>query len=192
MKPAFQLVKSTQSALDSSAIVSGRTYFVQDTERLFFDYGNERTEIRDIIILDAVRDKDDLIAPKNKFYFVIENSTLYLYRNGMWFTVAGNSATSTSPQVATISSSAVLAVNSVYHINLSEDMELSFEDWLNNQECKVVLYIDSTASAVLTLPDNILWKGGNEPSFTVGNSYLMELKSINGGTTIYGSIDRYI
>lgn len=92
MSSLFQPISTTQSALDTTEVANGKAYFVQDSERLFFDYKNVRTEIRDIIILNSELDRDLLIAPKNKFYFVVETSTFWLYRLGEWIRVGMNSS----------------------------------------------------------------------------------------------------
>ena len=80
MPPLFQPVKTTKSILDTTAIVDGKAYFVQDSEQLYFDYDQTRTEIRDIIVLDTEGARTSMLAPKNKFYFVIETAKLWLYK----------------------------------------------------------------------------------------------------------------
>ena len=90
MPPLFQPVKTTKSILDTTAIVDGKAYFVQDSEQLYFDYDQTRTEIRDIIVLDTEGARTSMLAPKNKFYFVIETAKLWLYKNGLWIEAAGS------------------------------------------------------------------------------------------------------
>lgn len=189
----FQSVKATRSALDNMAISNGKAYFVQDTEQLFFDYDNTRTEIRDIIILDTIQDKNDILAPKNKFYFVVENSTLYLYRSGKWYSVASSATDASSKQVVTINAEAVvLGANAIYKSSISGETQISFEGWTRGQQDSLTLYLDVVGSSTLILPANVLWKNDVEPLLEVGGTYILEFKSIDGGATIYGSIDKYV
>jgi hypothetical protein len=96
MPPIFQPVKITQSTLDTTPVSNGRAYFVQDSERLFFDYDQSRTEIRDIIVLETEAERSNLIAPKNKFYFIVETTVMWLYRAGTWIPISGGSSSGIS------------------------------------------------------------------------------------------------
>lgn len=84
----IQLAEIMQSALDQKEVQNGLVYFVQDSERLFYDLNDRRTEIRDVIILETEAERSSIIAPKNKFYFIVETATLWLYHNGAWVTTS--------------------------------------------------------------------------------------------------------
>ena len=287
MPPIFQPVKTTKSILDTTSIVDGKAYFVQDSEQLFFDYDNVRTEIRDIIVLDTEAARTSLLAPLNKFYFVVETAILWLYRNGTWTQVAGgsnggislksqsfssaeninsvtldeevssassivsvnidnasllksaymleddlktitfaetvtselgidviyavepntNSLTTASvlnSEVAVLTTTKsrsilssvekdlVLTAGNVYQLELTGHTNLSFGSWSENGEDRVTLYLSVPDAYMLTLPASIKWKNGLTPNLEVNGLYILEFRSIDKGTTIFGSIDKYI
>lgn len=288
MPPIFQPVKTIQSVLEQTTIVDGKVYFAQDSERLFFDYDNVRTEIRDIIILDTDAEREEMLAPKNKFYFVIESSSLWLYKTGDWYQVSGgasevshqmfeagdslesvqlaeqipsasaiiavnvdntnlmrenfslaedfqtvvfsepiscelgieviyfpqmNSSVSggsstyslrNAQTVTTLSTNMsrstasteekelVLTANCAYSLALTGHTSLSFGSWVAGENSSITLYLQVPNSYTLTLPADIKWKNGNSPELEIDGTYILEFKSIDGGSTVYGSIDKYI
>ena len=289
MPPIFQPVKTIQSVLEQTAIVDGKVYFAQDSERLFFDYDSIRTEIRDIVIIDTDAERIDMLAPKNKFYFVLESSSLWLYKNGDWYQVSGgasevshqmfeagdslgsvqlaeqipsasaiiavnvdntnlmrenfslgedfktiifsepiscelgieviyfsqmNSSVSggsstyslrnTNQTVTTLTTNMsrstasteekeiVLTANCSYSLSLTGHTSLSFGSWVAGENNSIVLYLQVPDAYTLTLPADVKWKNGLLPELEVDGTYILEFKSINGGSTVYGSIDKYI
>lgn len=288
MPPVFQPVKTTQSILDSTAVIDGRAYFVQDSERLFFDYDNTRTEIRDIIILNTSAERAEMLAPKNKFYFVLETSILWLYKDGIWYEISGGSGISIAYQsftttgteltsielnealssandivsinvdntcllkstytlgddlktiyfmqaltpklgidviftvskagaannagvavaaqtsvnaltttksrstVSKVEKSMVLTAGMTYSLNLTGHTNLSFGEWTEGLEQKIALYLTVPDGYTLTLPADVKWKNGLSPELEINGNYILEFKSIDGGITVYGSIDKYI
>lgn len=288
MPPIFQPVKTIQSVLEQTTVVDGKVYFAQDSERLFFDYDNVRTEIRDIIILDTDAEREEMLAPKNKFYFVIESSSLWLYKTGDWYQVSGgasevshqmfeagdsldsvqlaeqipsasaiiavnvdntnlmrenfslaedfqtvvfsepiscelgieviyfpqmNSSVSggssnyslrNAQTVTTLSTNMsrstasteekelVLTANCAYSLALTGHTSLSFGSWVAGENSSITLYLQVPNSYTLTLPADIKWKNGNSPELEIDGTYILEFKSIDGGSTVYGSIDKYI
>ena len=269
MSLIFQPVTTTQSALESASVVNGKAYFVRDTEKLFFDYNGSRTEIRDIIILEKESDRDLLLAPKNKFYFVLETSILWLYRLGEWYQVGSNESSNISintksytaesgiqsiqldaeiPDISSIlfinvdgvllmkssyslasdkktinfnkvlnvesgidvvysvSNSAVataqeviqnptnLVAGNIYNVELNNsDLTLNVSGFVQNQQNSITVYLKVLTENVLTInyPNRVLWKNGNKPDLQVGSFYILEFKSIDAGSTIYASIDKY-
>jgi hypothetical protein len=282
MPPLFHAVKTTQASLEATAITSGNAYFVQDSERLFFDYNNSRTEIRDIVVLDTEADRTEMLAPKNKFYFVLETTELWLYKAGTWYQISGKAdsislayqsfnagteiskvqldqavsdaasivsvnvdntvllkstytlgddlqtITFTSPitaelgidviysitesgssrsasssvntltttksrsTVSTVEKSMTLTADQVYQLSLTGHTSLSFGGWTEGTEQKITLYLTVPDSYTLTLPADVKWKNGVSPSLEVDGVYIMEFKSIDGGSTVFGSVDKYI
>lgn len=287
MPPVFQPVKTTQSVLDSTAIIDGKTYFVQDSERLFFDYDDTRTEIRDIITLDTEAERAEMLAPKNKFYFILETSVLWLYKDGVWYEISGGSGASImyqtfaagtdltsielneelldagsivsvnvdntcllrstyslgadlktiyfeqpiSPKlgidviytakgnnrtavasasvpaqasvntltttksrstVSKVEKSMVLTAGMTYSLNLTGHTNLSFGSWTDGLEQKIALYLTVPDGYTLTLPADVKWKNGLAPELEINGCYILEFKSIDGGITVFGSIDKYI
>lgn len=282
MPPLFQAVKTTKSTLDSTAIVNGKVYFAQDSEQLFFDYDNARTEIRDIIILETEAARTDTLAPKNKFYFVMETAALWLYKDGDWiqasggsgggitlasqsfeagtdlasvtldtevlsdssivavivdnttllkstyslgtdyktitfseaitcelgidviYSVSSGSSSTSAAAVSTLSTTKsrsvtsttdtelTLTIGNVYSLSLTGNTTISFGTWTEGYEESVTLYLTVPDNYTLTLPADIKWKDGAAPSLEVDGVYILEFKSIDGGTTVYGSISKYI
>lgn len=289
MPPLFQPVKITQSTLESTAIVDGKVYFAQDSERLFFDYDGVRTELRDIIILDTEGERAELFAPKNKFYFVLETSILWLYKTGQWYEISGGNSnsikfasktfaagealesvvldeevagsssiiavnvdntvllksaytlnpdnktlqfsepveceigievlyiqkdqtktlemntlsifnapvtklatTASRSTMSTVQKDLTLTANHFYQLTLTGHTNISFGNWTSDQEDKITLYLTIPDAYTLTLPANVKWKNGNYPSLEIDGHYIFEFRSIDGGNTVYGSVDKYI
>lgn len=288
MPPLFQPVKITQSTLESTAIVDGKVYFAQDSERLFFDYDGVRTELRDIIILDTEGERSELLAPKNKFYFVLETSILWLYKAGQWYEISGGSSgsvnfasktfsagesvesvvldeevagagsivsvnvdntvllksaytlnpdnktiqfsepvaceigievlyikkeqatlemnalnvanapvtqlvtTASRSTMSTVEKDITLTANCFYKLALTGHTNISFGNWTSDQENKITLYLTIPDAYTLTLPASVKWKNGNAPNLEIDGHYIFEFRSIDGGNTVYGSVDKYI
>lgn len=280
MPPIFQPVKITQATLDTTPVSNGRAYFVQDSERLFFDYDQSRTEIRDIIVLETEAERTNLIAPKNKFYFIVETTVMWLYRAGTWITISGGSSsgislrsqsfaggtnlesivldetlvdksnivfinvdntlllqenysldedgktikfnppltselaievvytiggsavapasvvalnTNQSPDVVfTTATELVLTAGVTYQLTLSDHTNISFGGWTEGVHGITTVYLSMPDAYVLTLPASIKWKDGNPPSLEVDGNYIFEFRSVDGGSTIYGSVHKYI
>lgn len=129
MPPLFQPVRTTQAQLELASTFDGKVYFVEDTEKLFFDYSGERVEIREIIILDLESARTDLLAPKNKFYFILETGLLWLYRNGTWIKVTSDSGIK-------LFSQSFSAGSSISSVVLDEEIE--------DESCIVSVNVDNT------------------------------------------------
>lgn len=84
----FQVVQTNKQGLNNTDITNGAVYFVSDTKQLCFDYGSTRTFIEDIVVLNNDSDRTSILfAPLNKFYFCLDTSKLYLYKDGTWYTL---------------------------------------------------------------------------------------------------------
>ena len=85
----FSLVNTNKSTLEQTDVTNGCVYFVQDTKELYFDFDSKRVAIRDIEVIQNESDRTSrLFTPLNKFYFVLETSKLYLYKDGTWYTIS--------------------------------------------------------------------------------------------------------
>ena len=197
MSSLFQPVTTTQSTLESAAVVNGKAYFVQDTEKLFFDYGNTRTEIRDIIILEHEADRELLLAPKNKFYFVIDTAVLWLYRLGSWIQVngsgssnlaiasqsynAGSGIASVQLDQAIPDASCIIGINidgalllrSSYSLG-SDKKTINFNEALNVESGIDVIYTISNSAVESQALSSVVY---NETQLDAGNVYSIELDS---------------
>lgn len=85
----FVAVNLNKTSLENTQIQNGAVYFVEDTKELFYDFGSKRTEVKDILILDTDSERTSILfTPLNKFYFVIDTQTLWLYKDGAWYKVS--------------------------------------------------------------------------------------------------------
>lgn len=85
----------TEDALTTKLFEEGALYFIKDTKRIYLDPvgGSSRILIgSDPIIIETEDALYDILAPiPGKLYFVLENSTSYVYHNGLWYANKGNS-----------------------------------------------------------------------------------------------------
>lgn len=85
----FTAVNLNKSSLESTAIENGAVYFVNDTKELFYDFNSQRIEVKDILILETDAERTSILfTPLNKFYFVLETTILWLYKDGTWYQVS--------------------------------------------------------------------------------------------------------
>lgn len=84
----FTAVHVNKAALQNTAITNGCVYFVEDTKELFYDFGSNRAEVKDILILEKEADRTNvLFSPLNKFYFILETQKLWVYKDGVWYQI---------------------------------------------------------------------------------------------------------
>lgn len=62
----------------------GRFLIASDTRNIFYDLGDKRIQLTDIITLDTEAQREAILAPLDKFYFVRASCTLWRYANGEW------------------------------------------------------------------------------------------------------------
>lgn len=74
--------KAPKATIDKQSIVNGRIYISSDTKEFFCDTANgERIKICDIEVLDDDKSRISLLAPLNKFYYVLDTKKLWYYNN---------------------------------------------------------------------------------------------------------------
>lgn len=74
--------KAPKATIDKQSIVNGRIYISSDTKEFFCDTANgERIKICDIEVLDDDKSRTSLLAPLNKFYYVLDTKKLWYYNN---------------------------------------------------------------------------------------------------------------
>lgn len=74
--------EAPKATIDKQSIVNGRIYISSDTKEFFCDIANgERIKICDIEILDDDESRTSLLAPLNKFYYVLNTKKLWYYNN---------------------------------------------------------------------------------------------------------------
>jgi hypothetical protein len=85
----FAVVNTNKATLQNSVVENGHIYFVQDTKELFYDYDTQRIQVTDILVLNKESDRTNILfTPLNKFYFVLETSALWFYKDGSWYDVS--------------------------------------------------------------------------------------------------------
>lgn len=65
-------------------IKEGQFLMTTDTRSIFYDLGDSRIQLTDILEIDTENERQALIAPVNKFYFVKDTGELWRYSNGDW------------------------------------------------------------------------------------------------------------
>lgn len=62
----------------------GRFLIASDTRSIFYDLRDKRIQLTDIITLDTEAQREAILAPLDKFYFVKADATLWRFVNGKW------------------------------------------------------------------------------------------------------------
>jgi hypothetical protein len=76
------------SNLTNLPIKNGQITFIQDKHKLAFDLDDKRVVYSEIIDIATEAGRKSLLAPVSGcYYFVVETSTLWTYRNGAWVQV---------------------------------------------------------------------------------------------------------
>jgi len=65
-------------------IKDGQFLMTSDTKCIFYDLGDKRIQLTDILEIDTEQERQGLLAPVNKFYFVKDTGSLWKYHNGVW------------------------------------------------------------------------------------------------------------
>lgn len=70
----------TENKLSSIPKKEGQLIYTTDTFRTYWDISNtERRLLSDIVILDTDDERDSILAPLDKFYFIKETNDLWRY-----------------------------------------------------------------------------------------------------------------
>lgn len=80
-KTATKFVTTTEARLGLLPISNGQLIFVRDSRRMCHDYGGERIEYGQIIVLNDENHRLTLENPFNTFYFVLDTRVLWRYEN---------------------------------------------------------------------------------------------------------------
>ena len=81
----FSLVDTTKSVLEGTDTTEGSIYFTSDTGELYYDFNSNRVQITDFVIVNTETERAALIAPLNKFYYILDTGILWLYKDGEWY-----------------------------------------------------------------------------------------------------------
>ena len=91
-KTILKVVSTVDSKLSTIPAKDGQLIFVYDKKKIVLDNHGVRTVYEQIQTIETEEQRNDLLAPIDSFYFVIETSILWRYSNGHWNQIT------TSPQ----------------------------------------------------------------------------------------------
>lgn len=77
--PYVKLIRGTSSQISSLVKEDGDILFSTDTYELFIQNKVDTYKISDIVILSLESEREELLVPLPKFYYIIESSQLYYY-----------------------------------------------------------------------------------------------------------------
>lgn len=91
-KTILKAYSTVESKLPTLPLEDGQLIFVYDKKKIILDNHGVRTVYEQIQTIEKEEQRNDLLAPIDSFYFVIETSILWRYSNGHWNQIT------TSPQ----------------------------------------------------------------------------------------------
>ena len=91
-KTILKAYSTVESKLSTLPPEDGQLIFVYDKKKIILDNHGVRTVYEQIQTIETEEQRNDLLAPIDSFYFVIETSILWRYTNGHWNQIT------TSPQ----------------------------------------------------------------------------------------------
>ena len=135
-KTILKVVSTVDSKLSTIPAKDGQLIFVYDKKKIILDNHGVRTVYEQIQTIETEEQRNDLLAPIDSFYFVIETSILWRYSNGHWNQIT------TSPQeqidrIATEGTKQVKAVRDEGQKvlqSIPEDFQTQMETKLNKQQ----------------------------------------------------------
>lgn len=116
-------------------IKEGQFLMTTDTRSIFYDLGDSRIQLTDILEIDTEVQRQGLIAPVNKFYFVKDTGVLWRYNNGTWLEwPAGASAGAVSRSI---------------------EATLTVSGWTNNQQVVSIDGLSAEQNGIVGLSQSI-------------------------------------
>lgn len=82
--PKFKPTLGTKYQAQLSPIEDGQFIVATDSRELFYDDGSLRIPLADILFLNTETERETILAPLPKFYFVISSSKLYVWDGTIW------------------------------------------------------------------------------------------------------------
>lgn len=83
-KTATTFITTTEARVDLLPVLNGQLIFVRDSRRICLDYGDERIEYGQIIVLADENHRLSIAKPFNTFYFVLDTHVLWRYEKNEW------------------------------------------------------------------------------------------------------------
>ena len=116
-------------------IKEGQFLMTTDTKSIFYDLGDKRIQLTDILEIDTEQERQALIAPVNKFYFVKDTGALWRYNNGTWIAWQNSGASG--------------------KISKSIDLVLTAAGWTNWQQIVAVDGLTAAQNGVVGISQDI-------------------------------------
>lgn len=80
----FRPALATKAKVDTTPPDDGQFIIATDSQEMFFDDGNRRIPLSDMVFVPTELERMMIFAPLPKFYFVLENSRLYVWSGESW------------------------------------------------------------------------------------------------------------
>ena len=135
-KTILKAYSTVESKLSTLPLEDGQLIFVYDKKKIILDNHGVRTVYEQIQTIETEEQRNDLLAPIDSFYFVIETSILWRYSNGHWNQIT----TSPQEQIDRISAEGTKQVKAVRDEgqkvlqSIPEDFQTQMETKLNKQQ----------------------------------------------------------
>ena len=135
-KTILKAYSTVESKLPTLPLEDGQLIFVYDKKKIILDNHGVRTVYEQIQTIETEEQRNDLLAPIDSFYFVIETSILWRYSNGHWNQIT----TSPQEQIDRIVAEGTKQVKAVRDEgqkvlqSIPEDFQTQMETKLNKQQ----------------------------------------------------------
>ena len=135
-KTILKAYSTVESKLPTLPLEDGQLIFVYDKKKIILDNHGVRTVYEQIQTIETEEQRNDLLAPIDSFYFVIETSILWRYSNGHWNQIT----TSPQEQIDKIVAEGTKQVKAVRDEgqkvlqSIPEDFQTQMETKLNKQQ----------------------------------------------------------
>lgn len=163
-KTILKAYSTVESKLPTFPLEDGQLIFVYDKKKIILDNHGVRTVYEQIQTIETEEQRNDLLAPIDSFYFVIETSILWRYSNGHWNQIT----TSPQEQIDRIVAEGTKQVKAVQDKgtevlqSIPEDFQTQMETKLDKQQgvenAGKVLVIGEDGNVV---PEEVASSGGD-------------------------------
>lgn len=83
-KQVLQICVTTGSRVKDLVIKNGQLIFIQDRQRIAFDWNDKRTFYNRVEFLETEAERTELESPDDGYYFVIGTAVFWKYESGSW------------------------------------------------------------------------------------------------------------
>lgn len=80
-QPVLSVCATTSSRIKDLLIKNGQLIFIQDSNRIAFDFGGKRKFYNEIITLDTDYERTSYSSVNGQYFFIIETAVLWTYQN---------------------------------------------------------------------------------------------------------------